>query len=34
MTIQCQNPLGVGASGSYMVTAKLFVPAGNFDQES
>ncbi len=34
MTNQCQNPLGVGASGSYIVTAKLFVPAGNFDQES
>jgi hypothetical protein len=29
--IQCQKPLPVGASGSYMVTAKLLVPAGGFD---
>ena len=28
-SIQCQNPLPVGASGSKHVTAKLFVPAGN-----
>src|SRR5215218_2128160 len=27
-TTQCQKPLPVGASGSYAVTAKLFVPAG------
>ena len=27
-TTQCQNPLPVGASGSYTVTAKLFVSAG------
>ena len=27
-TAQCQKPLGVGASGSNMVTAKLRVPAG------
>ena len=28
-TAQCQNPHPVGASGSYTVTAKLFVPSGN-----
>jgi len=28
---QCHQPLPVGASGSYMVTAKDFVPAGGFD---
>src|SRR6476661_9467321 len=27
-TIQCHQPLPVGASGSYTVIAKLFVPAG------
>src|SRR6187455_2726236 len=27
-TTQCQKPLPVGASGSYVVTTKLFVPAG------
>src|SRR6185503_6423800 len=27
-TIQCQNPLPVGASGSYMVRTKLSVPGG------
>src|SRR5579862_4130900 len=31
-TTQCQKPLPVGASGSYMVIAKLFVPAGTFSQ--
>ena len=31
-TAQCQNPLAVGASGSYTVTAKLLVSAGNPDQ--
>src|SRR3954452_10032176 len=29
---QCQNPDGVGASGSKHVTTKLFVPSGNPDQ--
>src|SRR4029453_7560805 len=33
-TAQCQKPLAVGASGSYTVTAKLFVPSGNPDQDS
>src|SRR6185436_19651938 len=28
MTSQCQNPLPVGASGSYMVSTKLCVPGG------
>src|SRR6478672_856867 len=27
-TTQCQKPLPVGASGSYVVTTKLLVPAG------
>src|SRR5439155_4861945 len=27
-TTQCQKPLPVGASGSYMLTAKLLVPLG------
>src|SRR5213076_2743116 len=27
-TTQCHQPLPVGASGSYMVTAKLLAPAG------
>ena len=31
-TTQCQKPLPVGASGSKLVTAKLFVPSGNPDQ--
>src|SRR4029453_15456917 len=33
-TAQCQKPLAVGASGSYTVTAKLFVPWGKPDQDS
>src|SRR4051812_19172992 len=33
-TTQCQNPLVVGASGSYTVTAKLRVPSGKPDQDS
>src|SRR5215468_4569995 len=33
-TAQCQKPDWVGASGSYMVTAKLFVSAGAPDQLS
>ena len=33
-TAQCQNPLAVGASGSYTVTAKLLVPSGNPDHDS
>src|ERR1035437_4877118 len=33
-TAQCQNPLRVGASGSYQVTAKLSVSAGKPDQDS
>ena len=33
-TAQCQNPAAVGASGSYMVTAKLLVSAGNPDQDN
>src|SRR5690242_12217008 len=33
-TAQCQNPLAVGASGSYTVTAKLLVSGGNPDQDS
>ena len=28
MTTQCHHPDPVGASGSYMVTATLLVPAG------
>src|SRR5579863_6276243 len=32
--VQCQNPLPVGASGSYIVTAKLWVPAGSPDHDS
>ena len=31
---QCQNPLGVGASGSKQVTVKLFVSSGKPDHES
>ena len=27
-TVQCHQPLPVGASGSYTVIAKLFVPSG------
>ena len=33
-TAQCQNPEAVGASGSYMVTAKLRVSSGKPDQHS
>src|SRR5687767_8626989 len=33
-TAQCQNPDAVGASGSYMVTAKLRVSSGKPDHES
>src|SRR5699024_3477522 len=33
-TVQCQNPAGVGASGSKHETAKLFVPSGAPDQDS
>src|SRR3978361_565883 len=33
-TAQCQNPDPVGASGSYIVTAKLRVVSGNPDQLS
>src|SRR6478735_10180794 len=33
-TAQCQKPDAVGASGSYMVTAKLRVSSGNPDQLS
>src|SRR5882757_5158427 len=33
-TAQCQNPDAVGASGSYIVTAKLRVVSGNPDQLS
>src|ERR1700755_1007615 len=33
-TAQCQKPDAVGASGSYTVTAKLFVPSGNPEQDS
>src|SRR5689334_3389231 len=33
-TTQCQKPLPVGASGSYIVTAKLLVPAGALVQLS
>src|SRR5689334_13801443 len=33
-TAQCQNPDAVGASGSYMVTAKLRVSSGNPDHDS
>ena len=33
-TAQCQKPDAVGASGSYTVTAKLLVSAGNPDQLS
>src|ERR1043165_3738768 len=31
-TVQCQNPLPVGASGSNTVKTKLLVPIGGFDQ--
>src|SRR3954453_13505825 len=31
-TAQCQKPDAVGASGSYTVTAKLFVSSGKPDQ--
>ncbi len=31
---QCQNPLGVGASGSKQVTVKLLVPSGAPDHDS
>src|SRR3954447_13568877 len=33
-TTQCQKPDAVGASGSYTVTAKLWVPSGKPDQDS
>ena len=33
-TTQCQNPDGVGASGSKQVTTKLLVSSGNPDQLS
>src|SRR5687767_5404460 len=33
-TAQCQKPLGVGASGSYMLTMKLCVLSGKPDQLS
>src|SRR5680860_102651 len=33
-SVQCQNPDGVGASGSKQVTTKLFVPSGTSDQLS
>src|SRR5215813_942749 len=33
-TAQCQKPDWVGASGSYIVIAKLFVPSGAPDQVS
>jgi hypothetical protein len=33
-TTQCHQPLPVGASGSYIVMAKLLVPSGAFFQES
>src|SRR5262252_3237219 len=33
-TTQCHHPLPVGASGSYIVSAKLLVPAGAPLQES
>ena len=33
-TAQCQNTLGVGASGSCIVTTKLRVPAGKRVQMS
>ena len=33
-TTQCHHPLPVGASGSYIVIAKLLVPSGAFSQES
>src|SRR3954452_17945457 len=33
-TTQCQKPLVVGESGSYTVTAKLLVSAGQPDQDS
>ena len=33
-TAQCQKPLAVGASGSYIVTVKLFVPSGAPDHDS
>jgi hypothetical protein len=31
MTTQCQNPLGVGVCGSYIVTMKLWISSGNSD---
>jgi hypothetical protein len=31
---QCQNPDGIGASGSNIVTEKLFVPSGAPDHAS
>ena len=31
---QCQNPLPVGACGSYIDTTKLFVSGGNPDHDS
>ena len=31
-TTQCHQPLPVGASGSWTISAKLFVPAGAFRQ--
>src|SRR6476469_10785209 len=33
-TAQCQKPDAVGASGSYTVTAKLWVSSGNPDHDS
>src|SRR5579875_1502696 len=33
-TVQCHQPLPVGASGSYIVMAKLLVPCGAPDQDS
>src|SRR5580700_2261874 len=33
-TIQCQKPLPVGASGSYIETTKLLVAVGKPDQDS
>src|ERR1700680_3078208 len=33
-TIQCQKPLPVGASGSYIETTKLLVRLGKPDQDS
>jgi len=34
VTTQCPNPLAVGASGSYTVTAKPRVPSGKPDHDS